>query len=433
MANAILIKSNSAGVMTAPGEIFNDYENNQALGKYSHAEGSNTIAGLKGYYYSNIDFNERSGIITLTKEQGIEPSEPFTVDWAEGDIISLVSGSKYYDCATITAINNNIITVESLPIDLTEVTWGNDIDDNSIYVIAKPTSGECLLGNYAHVEGDRTQALERASHAEGRQTLAYGQYSHTEGRGTKASYCAHSEGYQSHAKEFYSHAEGMETVAEGIRSHAEGWGSKSIGDSSHAEGNSTKANGTNSHAEGEYTVASGTASHSEGSHTTASAKYSSAKGRNTQATGTGSHAEGDATTAYGIYCHSEGKDTWAAGDYSHCEGFKTQTTGRAAHAEGYNTSADGYYSHAEGLGTKALGAVQHVEGKYNIEDTQSKYTHIIGNGNENNRSNAYTLDWNGNAWYAGSIEGTALILKSPNGTRFKITVSDSGQLNASAL
>ena len=37
-------------------------------------------------------------------------------------------------------------------------------------------------------------------------------------------------------------------------------------------------------------------------------------------------------------------------------------------------------------------------------DTENKYAHIVGNGTSNeNRSNAYTLDWDGNAWFAGDI------------------------------
>lgn len=56
-------------------------------------------------------------------------------------------------------------------------------------------------------------------------------------------------------------------------------------------------------------------------------------------------------------------------------------------------------------------------------DNSNTYAHIVGNGTSDTaRSNAHTLDWSGNAWYAGSVEGTALILKSPNGTRFNITV-----------
>ncbi len=42
---------------------------------------------------------------------------------------------------------------------------------------------------------------------------------------------------------------------------------------------------------------------------------------------------------------------------------------------------------------------------YNIEDTTNNYAHIIGNGsNIDLRSNAHTVDWNGNAWYAGDVK-----------------------------
>lgn len=152
MANAILIKSKSAGLLDNKGEIFNDYENNIAQGEYSSAFGTKTIAGLKGYYYYDIDFSSSNPVIKLTKEQGLEGSS-FEVDYAVGDIISLVNGTKYPNCATIIDINNNIITVDSLP--FTEIDWDTGIDDNSFYVISKPTVGECALGSYAHAEGDR--------------------------------------------------------------------------------------------------------------------------------------------------------------------------------------------------------------------------------------------------------------------------------------
>ena len=37
----------------------------------------------------------------------------------------------------------------------------------------------------------------------------------------------------------------------------------------------------------------------------------------------------------------------------------------------------------------------------------NQYAHIVGNGDdEDNRSNAHTLDWNGNAWFAGDVKCT---------------------------
>lgn len=98
-----------------------------------------------------------------------------------------------------------------------------------------------------------------------------------------------------------------------------------------------------------------------------------------------------------------GSNVVASGLYSHAEG-SSRANGQYSHAEGYLCYADGDYSHAEGYGTTAQGQNQHVEGKYNIEDTANKYAHIVGNGaSSNTTSNAYTLDWSGNGWYAGKL------------------------------
>ena len=108
--------------------------------------------------------------------------------------------------------------------------------------------------------------------------------------------------------------------------------------------------------------------------------------------------------------------------------------GDCSHAEGSDTTASGWYSHAEGYYTKASGRYSHVQGKYNIDDLNEKYAHIVGNGTSDTaRSNAHTLDWEGNAWFAGTVEGTAMIVKSstPNSTKkFKITVDDTGTISA---
>lgn len=76
-----------------------------------------------------------------------------------------------------------------------------------------------------------------------------------------------------------------------------------------------------------------------------------------------------------------------------------------SHAEGEETKVSGYSAHVEGKNTIASGTMSHVQGKYNIEDTENKYAHIVGNGaSTTKRSNAHTLDWNGNSWYAGDIK-----------------------------
>lgn len=180
------------------------------------------------------------------------------------------------------------------------------------------------------------------------------------------------------------------------------------GDCSHAEGNSTQASGDYSHAEGNNTTASGMNSHAEGSTTTASGDYSHAEGSGTTASDNCSHAEGAGTTASGDCSHAEGSNTIASGVASHAEGSSTTASAYCSHAEGNCTTASGENSHAEGASTIASSQNQHVQGKYNIEDANNKYAHIVGNGEDGKNSNAHTLDWEGNAWFAGKLtqEGT---------------------------
>ena len=196
--------------------------------------------------------------------------------------------------------------------------------------------------------------------------------------------------------------------ASGTYSEASGSDSIASGDVSHAEGYQTTASGDVSHAEGFNTIASAKSSHAEGQGTTASGDYSHAEGYETTASANASHAEGQATTASGECSHVEGYETTASGDNSHAEGYQTTASGFCSHAEGYETTALRDYSHAEGSGTKASSNNQHVQGRYNIEDTEGKYAHIVGNGFAAGRSNAHTLDWDGNGWYAGKLsqEGT---------------------------
>ena len=134
----------------------------------------------------------------------------------------------------------------------------------------------------------------------------------------------------------------------------------------------------------------------------ASGDYSTAFGSETAATRTESHAEGYKTTASGDYSHAEGLSTVASGYGSHAEGTATKASGSASHAEGSATEARSPESHAEGYYTIAGSYYQHVQGKWNVEDTANKYAHIVGNG-EANRSNAHTLDWDGNGWFAGKV------------------------------
>lgn len=218
-------------------------------------------------------------------------------------------------------------------------------------------------------------------------------------------------GYGHVATNYGAFAEGSGNEARGNCSHAEGRGTKSTNNNTHAEGGYTTASGGTSHAEGWETTASGVCSHSEGDTTTASGSNAHAEGGQTTASGNSSHSEGYNTTASGYVSHAEGYATEASATESHAEGYGTKASRQGAHAEGEFTKASGSFSHAEGSYTEATHKDQHVFGEYNIlDDSQAEasrrgnYVEIVGNGTgSNNRSNARTLDWQGNETIAGDL------------------------------
>lgn len=132
---------------------------------------------------------------------------------------------------------------------------------------------------------------------------------------------------------------------------------------------------------------------------------------------------GDISYDEGEYAHAEGTGV-AVGDYSHAEGHNTKALWASSHAEGESTIARGWRSHAEGYGTVANGRNQHVSGTYNIAD--NRYLVIVGNGSsDSSRSNAYTLETNGNAWYSGEVYvGSTSGTHKDNGSKKLITLGE---------
>lgn len=255
------------------------------------------------------------------------------------------------------------------------------------------------------VNGSATGSVRGIGTLEESETYTIGDYAFAEGKNTQASgnYGSHAEGSSTEASGDSSHAEGQGTIASSHASHAEGDHTQATESRAHAEGDHSKATAQCTHAEGSYTEASGWASHAEGGYTKATQSYAHAEGNHTTASGYNSHAEGSNTTASGQYSHTEGQGTIANSDCAHAEGYYTNAEDYS-HAEGHSTNAKASYSHAEGYCTIAGGYYQHVQGKYNIEDTDNKYLHIVGNGTtKDDRSNAHTLDWDGNAWFQGNV------------------------------
>lgn len=176
------------GVSKGGGEVFNDYDNNTAVGVNSHAEGQETESvGVNSHAegfqtHANKDNSHAEGRITV----------------ADG-VASHAEGNK---------------TVAS--------------------------------GSNSHTEGYKTKATESNSHAEGNQSGALGLNSHAEGLLTNArGINSHAEGIRTEAVGNNSHAEGQDTTAGAANAHAEGQGTVTEEVGGHVAGmyNAVVANG----------------------------------------------------------------------------------------------------------------------------------------------------------------------------------------------
>ena len=208
--------------------------------------------------------------------------------------------------------------------------------------------------------------------------------------------------------------------------------------------------GENSTVQGDGTTATGTNAHAEGYRSAATGEYAHAEGASTKAGGWASHAEGDGTEANGHYSHVEGYHTVANRRGMHVEGkYNLYDNAKYVDGKGFGTNSDwsnmyaaseytfdadtGYYTlvNAEpkseaviGLyyassTSYANGTIDHLKkpilliagNNYKTEthesyldaNVQGQYVHVVGNGVSSARSNAYTLDWAGNGWFAGDV------------------------------
>lgn len=158
-----------------------------------------------------------------------------------------------------------------------------------------------------------------------------------------------------------------------------------------------------SYAEGFDSVAAGGAAHAEGKGCKTYEDFSHVEGSNNINIGYGAHVEGWNNVNYGYGSHVEGVSNLCTVNYGHVEGWGNTVKGATSHVEGLYNTANAVGSHAGGTYTIASGRYQHVIGKYNVEDTNDTYAFIIGNGTRNeNRSNAFTVDWNANLTINGN-------------------------------
>lgn len=446
-------------------EIFN-YEENTASGDYSHAEGDWTQAYGTA---SHTEGCETTAVGSASHAEGIgtfaygqfSHAEGGTNSIADNEVVSGAAGATKYTATDFTAevgwvlgyndvyaritniAQDSETGVYTITLDKTLNQYSELVD---VSVMAYP---HVASGNYSHAEGSKTTAFGIASHTEGGSTFASGNYSHAEGMYTGADgEASHAEGDFTTAEGKYSHAEGSRTAATGECSHAEGYATLAYGMYSHAEGYMTSASGVYSHAEG-TAYAAGTTSHAEGCAKMVKIRGTAESDRYEYVydyerpymqngvwiilPGTNKQVRVVSSDATSFRCN--GSLDIEPGEELNV--YCSNAAGDGSHAEGTDCVAVGSQSHAEGRGTIATGGDQHVQGRYNVPTYYPHpYAHIVGNGTEQKRSNAHTLDWDGNAWYAGTVEATGIILKSStegSTKRFKITIDDDGVLTATEI
>lgn len=344
------------------GEIFNDLQNNIALGAYSHAEGYSTIA--------KSNYSHAEGYKTFV--DGVNGHVEGNSSYSLGEN-SHAEGSFSYSRGTNSHAEGN----------KSEAQGRNAHAEGFLtYAIGEDSHAEGIntyaRANYSHSEGNITKIEPEAenSHAEGYNTIVSAKNAHAEGNSTKVENTgenSHAEGLKSIARAKNAHAEGNETLTAGDNAHAEGYQSKSTSTNAHAEGNNTKATGENSHAEGHNTEAKSKNSHAEGNHTIAA--------------GENAHTEGSETSVDSPYTHAEGNNNAinTLSDSSHIEGSNNRISfSKSSHVEGDSNVNGGnigiitnsHYSHVEGLNNKNYAINSHIEGKdtYNF----GKESHIEG-------------------------------------------------------
>ena len=419
------------GVSKGGGEVFNDYDNNTAVGVNSHAEGANNSA-KGGNSHAEGFSTVASG--SNSHAEGAKTNASGDNSHAEGN-----GGAA-------TGINSHVEGAETKAVAQNSHAEGYQSNATGANSHAEGVQTHANKVN-SHAEGRITVADGEASHAEGNETQASGDYSHAEGQKTVASGLnSHTEGYNTKATNSNSHAEGQETKAVGSSSHAEGAQTEAVGNNSHAEGLLTNASGVNSHAEGQETNATGVNSHAEGVQTHANKVNSHAEGRITVADGEASHAEGDETQASGkwshaegymslsegIASHAEGQHTTASGDYSHAEGTSTRALYINAHAEGLDTTAGAANTHAEGQGTVTSEVGGHVAGKYNAVVANGLFNFGIGSSNDKRKSAMIIDGTNGKVYFvdAGGYDGGTSIT---NAKSIQDILKDSGGVEIEQL
>lgn len=353
----------------------------KAISRDNTVLGDGTQAGCKGYRIVGCVDNGDKKTGTYTLERYIEDS------YAVGDTYSMCvfnakdSNEYIYDLkGKITAINGNIVTVDNfvaMTVKDTPVA-----DQNTFWVVAKPTVGYVNVGECAMATGKDTKAIGGYSRADGLGTSALGKYSYVGGVGTRAVFGAF--GYGRYLEILAQHGAGfgikntLEKTADG--SFVFGSNNTVRGARAFCGGNRVQVNGDRAFGGGDQSIIGGV-----------------------NAFGWGFLLNILAECAFGT---GIGNEITAAGKRGFVGGYYCKVTAKEGFSFGSNCETNAECAVSLGLGSIANSKYQFVAGRYNAIDDlngtngKGKYAFIMGNGNKKadgtiERSNAFAVQWNG--------------------------------------
>lgn len=166
------------------------------------------------------------------------------------------------------------------------------------------------------------------------------------------------------------------------------------------------------YAYGDYSFSFGNGTDALSDYTLAFGDVARAQERGAIAIGDGNYSTGYESVAFGDGTRADGDYSFAAGNDSEATGRSSVAMGEYSEATGYASVAMGYYSEASSTGSIAFGrgvisrtSAGLVIGKYNSRgSTSAPYLFVVGNGSSySERSDAFSVDENGNVWAAGTI------------------------------
>ena len=200
------------------------------------------------------------------------------------------------------------------------------------------------------------------------------------------------------------------TIAIGSNTIASGIGSIAIGSFIESTDVSSIAIGTSNTANAYGSIAIGSDGQSTGNYSTVIGYFSKAKGDGSIACGKRTIAQSKGSVAIGYGVDNTSLLT-ASGAGSTAIGYSVSdnqiiSSGVGSVAIGTGAKAASTNSIAFGYNVNSGVENQTVLGKYNIAQTsadETKYGLIFGNGTADARANAFTLDWTGNATFAGTV------------------------------